>query len=168
MQYTIQQIVPSQIVVQFEDGTRTVVAISSEATPEEIDNFVSFYDPDFFPDPATLINPNVSVGEVRMSARLTPENRTPPEGEPELIDPILNIINPLEDPYLVFGAEQLAREGNPDVLNRMLTLITPFTEADLNARLDIIEQNRAEAVLEEAQAQEEAEDIFDQAMKELM
>lgn len=167
MQYTIQQIVPSQIVVQFEDGTRTVVAISSEATPEEIDNFVSFYDPDFFPDPATLINPNVSVGEVRMSNRITPENRTPPESEPE-VSPLLNLINPLEDPYLVFGAQQLAAAGNTAVLDRILQFVGPFSEAELQSRLDLIEENREEAAVLNAEAQEEAEDIFDQAMKELM
>lgn len=160
MQYTIQQIVPSQIVVQFEDGTRTVVAISSEATPEEIDNFVSFHDPDFFPDPVTLINPNVSVGEVRMSNRITPETRTPPLGELE-VNPL---VNPLEDPYLVFGAQQLAAEGNTTVLDRILEFVGPFFEAELQSRLDIIEQNREEA----AEEQEEADEIFDQAMKELM
>jgi len=166
MQYTIQQIVPSQIVVQFEDGSRSVVAISSAATPEEIDHMVSFHDPEFYPAPETLANPHISVGESRHSQRIIEES-VEPEEEVVSADPILQIINPLEDPYLVFGAQQLAREGNTEVLDRMLELITPPDSETLMQRLAVIEENRAQAVLEDEQAQEEAEDIFNLATEEL-
>ena len=69
MKYTIKQIMPTQIAVTFEDGSRAVLYISPEATPEDIDDAVSYYDPDFRPDPETLINKNISVGEERVSTR---------------------------------------------------------------------------------------------------
>ena len=60
---------PTQIAVKFEDGSKAVLYVSPEASPEDIDDAVSYYDPDFRPDPETLINKNISVGEERVSTR---------------------------------------------------------------------------------------------------
>jgi len=67
MKYKIRKILPAQIEVEFENQQRAMVFINPDATPEEIDDAVSRYDSDFRPDPETLINRNISVGEERVS-----------------------------------------------------------------------------------------------------
>ena len=53
--------------VQFADLTEALVGIASTASVAEIDHYVSEYDPDFLPDPASMMNPHISVGETRTS-----------------------------------------------------------------------------------------------------
>ena len=156
MDYTIQQILPSQIVVQFEDGNRTVVAISSTATPEEVDHFVSFHDPDFYPDPETLVNYNITVGETRTSSRINEEN--PPSNVEEIPSP--RTISPLEDAYLIFGAQYLAAQGDSSVLDQILEDLGEFSSSDLISRLNKIRENN-----EEVEAA--AEEILQIALDEL-
>ena len=55
MKYTIKNILPAQIEVEFENQQRAMVFVNPDATPEEIDDAVSRYDSDFQPDPETLI-----------------------------------------------------------------------------------------------------------------
>jgi len=74
MQYTIQEVLPGQIRVEFEDESWAMVPIHPQATAEEIDNAVSRYDKDFLPDPETLRNPNITVGEQRTSAVISAVN----------------------------------------------------------------------------------------------
>ena len=74
MQYTIQEVLPGQIRVEFEDESWAMVPIHPQATAEEIDNAVSKYDKDFLPDPETLRNPNITVGEQRTSATISAAN----------------------------------------------------------------------------------------------
>lgn len=69
MKYTIKEINPVQIKVEFEDESWAMVAISPDASPEEIDNAVAQFDPDFRPKPESLINNNISVGEERISKK---------------------------------------------------------------------------------------------------
>ena len=74
MKYTIQEVLPGQIRVEFEDESWAMVPIHPQATAEEIDNAVSKYDKDFLPDPETLRNPNITVGEQRTSATISAVN----------------------------------------------------------------------------------------------
>jgi hypothetical protein len=74
MQYTIQEVLPGQIRVEFEDESWAMVPIHPQATAEEIDNAVSKYDKDFLPDPETLRNLNITVGEQRTSATISAVN----------------------------------------------------------------------------------------------
>ena len=74
MNYTIQEVLPGQIRVEFEDGSWAMVPIHPQATAEEVDNAVSKYDKDFLPDPDTLKNPNIAVGESRTSATISAVN----------------------------------------------------------------------------------------------
>jgi len=74
MNYKILDVLPGQIKVEYEDQSWAMVPIHPQATAEEIDNAVSKYDKDFLPDPETLKNSNVSVGEVRTSATLSAVN----------------------------------------------------------------------------------------------
>ena len=83
MKYTIKNILPAQIEVEFENQQRTMVFVNPDATPEEIDDAVSRYDSDFQPDPETLINKNVSVGEERVSKQKVEEVEEVVEEEEE-------------------------------------------------------------------------------------
>jgi len=69
MKYTIKEIMPAQIKVQFEDMSVAIVPVSPDFTPEDIDDAVSYYDKDFQLDPETLINKNISLEELRISTR---------------------------------------------------------------------------------------------------
>jgi hypothetical protein len=83
MKYTIKNILPAQIEVEFENQQRAMVFVNPDATPEEIDDAVSRYDSDFQPDPETLINKNVSVGEERVSKQKIEEVEEVVEEEQE-------------------------------------------------------------------------------------
>lgn len=63
MKYTIQEVLPAQIKVEFEDGSWALVPVSPDATKEQIDTAVSQYDPDFLPKPEDLVNKNIKVGD---------------------------------------------------------------------------------------------------------
>ncbi len=96
MKYEIKEVLPAQLKVEFEDGSWALVPIHPEATLEEIDHAVSQYDPDFLPDPQTLINPNVSVGEQRESKTLETipsENFVPVEYND--LQTVVSAINPI-------------------------------------------------------------------------
>jgi hypothetical protein len=83
MKYKIKKILPAQIEVEFENSQRALVFIQPYATPEEIDDAVSRYDSDFQPDPETLINKNISVGEERVSKQKVEEVKEIVEEEEE-------------------------------------------------------------------------------------
>lgn len=70
MKYTIKEIHPTQLKVEFEDESWAMVVIAPDATLEEIDNAVAQFDPDFRPKPEDLINTNVSIGEERTSRKI--------------------------------------------------------------------------------------------------
>lgn len=67
MKYTIKEILPGQIRVEFENKSWAIVPISPNSTMEEIDNAVSQYDPDFLPSIAESINSDIVVGLERIS-----------------------------------------------------------------------------------------------------
>lgn len=69
MKYTIKEIMPAQIRVEYEDGSWAIVPIQPNDTVEDIDDAVSNYDKDFLPKPETLINTNISVGDKRSSVK---------------------------------------------------------------------------------------------------
>jgi hypothetical protein len=68
MKYTIKEILPGQIRVEYEDNSWAIVPIPPNSTMEEIDHAVSQYDPDFLPSVTELINSNISIGLERTSA----------------------------------------------------------------------------------------------------
>jgi hypothetical protein len=67
MKYTIQEILPGQIRVEYEDNSWAIVPILPESTVEEIDDAVSKYDPEFLPSVVELINSNIAIGLERTS-----------------------------------------------------------------------------------------------------
>lgn len=84
MRYTIKEILPGQIRVEFEDGSWAIVPVHPDATAEEVDDSVSKYDKDFLPDPESLKNKNISVDEERSSVQISTNSNnnisTPTDG----------------------------------------------------------------------------------------
>jgi len=76
MRYTIKEILPGQIRVEFEDGSWAIVPVHPDATAEEVDDSVSKYDKDFLPDPESVKNKNISVGEERVSVQISTNTNT--------------------------------------------------------------------------------------------
>lgn len=69
MKYTIQEILPGQIRVEYENNSWAIVPIPANSTMEEIDNAVAQYDPDFLPSITESINPNIAIGLERTSTQ---------------------------------------------------------------------------------------------------
>lgn len=83
MKYTIKEILPGQIRVEYEDNSWAIVPIPANSTMEEIDHAVSQYDPDFLPSVAELINSNIAIGLERTSIQKI-EQQTEPTLPPTL------------------------------------------------------------------------------------
>ena len=77
MKYTIKEILPGQIRVEYEDNSWAIVPIPANSTMEEIDHAVSQYDPDFLPSVAELINSNISIGLERTSIQKIEQQAEP-------------------------------------------------------------------------------------------
>jgi hypothetical protein len=110
MKYTIQEILPGQIRVEYEDNSWAIVPISANSTMEEIDRMVAQYDPDFLQE-KSLLNSNIKLGEERVSVFEDNKNLNP---FPPIIqeEEVLNIISPnqnLESPQVqnIFGNANL-------------------------------------------------------------
>lgn len=71
MNYTILEILPGQIKVEYEDKSWAVVPIQPNASLEDIDHEVSKYDPDFLRPAESVVNQEISVGQQRNSIRRT-------------------------------------------------------------------------------------------------
>lgn len=71
MNYTILEILPGQIKVEYEDKSWALVPISPNSSLEDIDDAVSQYDPDFLRPAESVINQEISVGQQRTSVRRT-------------------------------------------------------------------------------------------------
>ena len=116
MDYTILEVLPGQILVEFEDSTQALVGIGSTHSLAEVDHYVSLYDPDYLPDPATLINPLVSVGDTRTSLPI-------PEDPPVILEPY-----PDFSPSHIFVADLVARNGDTtlrDMLDTHVQAVYP-------------------------------------------
>ena len=172
MEYTVTAVQPGQITVEFADKSRAIVSVLKEHTAEEIDHLVSFYDPDFMPDPETVTNTSVSCGEKRCSCKADHkvttlqivEDETPdePKKEVDLLPP--NPTPLLDSAYLAFGAFYYASKGDSSVLDELVAACERFygsiaKEDFLNGITMLEEQNAA--------IEFSAEDVFNQAMEEL-
>jgi hypothetical protein len=89
MKYTIKEILPGQIRVEYEDNSWAIVPIPPNSTMEEIDHAVSQYDPDFLPSVAELINSNISIGLERISTPKIEESKV--ESPPQVLNQNTNI-----------------------------------------------------------------------------
>jgi hypothetical protein len=126
MKYTIKEILPAQILVEFEDESRALVPISPEATPEEIDHAVAHYDPDFLPNSEELINLNISIDEKRESKKLESINST--EEFTQLtfneLEHILNSLNPIN----LFLSNYYAEQGDTRIKDALNLKIVEYID----------------------------------------
>ena len=172
MEYTITAVQPGQITVEFADKSRAIVSVLKDHTAEEIDHLVSFYDPDFMPDPEVVTNKNVSCGEKRCSCQLDDgvtiveqvEEETPEEPQKE-VDPLPPQPTPLLDTaYLAFGAFYYASKGDTSILDELVAACERFygslDKEDFLSGITMLEEQNAAIGFS-------AEDVFNQAMEEL-
>jgi len=177
MEYTITEVLPGQIVVEFADGSLAAVAIDPTFTVDDIDDAVSYYDPEFAPDPATLINNNVEVGQVRASIRKEPEGvEAPPETETEP-ESLLDVVYPTEfSTGDILRAQYFASHGDNRMLDALYSAIEETSEIDLSNEeavqtyLSYFEGIRQSIITQKENqnaAIEESDDIFNLALEEL-
>jgi hypothetical protein len=158
MKYKILEIMPAQIRVEYEDKTWAIVPIRPDATLEDIDDAVSRYDKDFLPNPETLINKNISVGDERTSTKKIVINDTNNSG--------IGSTEVINDKIISFGAY------NP--INAVL-IGNYYAERGDNRIKDIIDQKIQEFVSDSSFSVDnviyeltyDPNDIFMQAVKEL-
>lgn len=67
MDYTVLEVSPGCIKVQYSNGTKQPVYIPDGSTLEDIDHCVSWHDPDFIVPQGEI--PNIDVGVTRTSVR---------------------------------------------------------------------------------------------------
>lgn len=169
MNYLIQEVMVGQIVVKFEDGSRAIIGVQTTNTAEEIDHLVSFYDPDFLPEPETEVNPHVFVGEERQSQRLLEEEEALEETVE--VDSTQPAIAPLDDTMVMYYSQHFASLGDNRIRDRFHGMVdshysSPTPEAIL-AYLDKVEESKRYGSETPAEAQAAGEDIFAQALEEL-
>ena len=168
MNYIIEKVMVGQIVVQFADESRAVVAISTTHTPEEIDHLVSFYDPDFKPAPQTAVNEMISVGEERSSVKM----EEIPEPESEAGDESTVLSNLLDNGYTLAGALYFQSQGDSSVIEALndyyATLINLNGEpTGLSSALVQNISDQKQVLVNASNASAEGEEIFNQALEEL-
>jgi len=69
MKYTILEIMPGQLRVEYEDKSWAYIPISPSSSLEDIDDAASRFDPEFLPKPEDITPSNIFVGEIRESKR---------------------------------------------------------------------------------------------------
>ena len=129
MKYTIKEILPGQIRVEYEDNSWAIVPIPANSTMEEIDHAVSQYDPDFLPSVAELINSNISIGLERTSIQKIEQQAEPTP--PPTPDPNQIIVQDffkvsLQD-YLI--AEYFTNLGDSRLKEEITKKIKEFVES---------------------------------------
>ena len=177
MDYIIQEVMVGQIVVEFVDGTRAVVGISTTDTPEQIDHLVSFYDPEFIPPAETTINTFVSVGEERCACPMDMETPELDVVEPEVdesTEPVVStftIESPINDSMLFYYAQKFAAAGDTRGSEKLDELMDLYHgELSMETLLFLLDQKTQAVTANQeavAQAAVEGDDIFNLALEEL-
>jgi hypothetical protein len=70
MKYTILEIMPGQLRVEYEDKSWAYIPIPPNASLDDIDDAASRFDPEFLPKPEDITPSNIFVGEIRESKRI--------------------------------------------------------------------------------------------------
>ena len=160
MKYTILEILPGQIRVEFEDNSWAIVPVKPNATLDEIDDAVSQYDPDFLLKPESIINPDISVGDQRESKKVNivqpVENQSTPQSNTQNNSLFLSIISPIN----LALSEYFHRHGDSRVRDLLDTKISEYiSSSQISADLLITKiSNMSEMYTpEDIMAQAEAE-----------
>ena len=131
MKYTIKEILPGQIRVEYEDNSWAIVPISANSTMEEIDHAVSQYDPDFLPSVAELINSNIA----RISAPKLEQQAEPTLDPNQIIAQDFFRVS-LQD-YLI--AEYFANLGDSRLKKEITKKIKEFVESPQFSIEDVVD-----------------------------
>jgi hypothetical protein len=91
MKYTILEIMPGQLRVEYEDKSWAYVPVPPNASLEDIDDAASRFDPEFFPKPEDITPSNIFVGEIRETKRIEDISFQPSQTNPDDIFSSLNI-----------------------------------------------------------------------------
>jgi|694.fasta_scaffold10856_13 hypothetical protein len=160
MKYTILEILPGQIRVEFEDNSWAIVPVKPNATLDEIDDAVSKYDPDFILKPESIINPDISIGDQRESKKVDNiqpvENQSTPQSNTQDNSLLLNIISPIN----LALSEYFHRHGDSRLRDLLDTKISEYiSSSQISADLLITNiSNMSEMYTpEDIMAQAEAE-----------
>ena len=160
MKYTILEILPGQIRVEFEDNSWAIVPILPNASLEDIDDAVSQYDPDFILKPESIINPDISIGDQRESKKVDNiqpvENQSTPQSNTQDNSLLLNIISPIN----LALSEYFHRHGDSRLRDLLDTKISEYiSSSQISADLLITNiSNMSEMYTpEDIMAQAEAE-----------
>jgi hypothetical protein len=160
MKYTILEILPGQIRVEFEDNSWAIVPILPNASLEDIDDAVSQYDPDFLLKPESIINPDISIGDQRESKKVDNiqpvENQSTPQSNTQDNSSLLSIISPIN----LALSEYFHRHGDSRVRDLLDTKISEYiSSSQISADLLITKiSNMSEMYTpEDIMAQAEAE-----------
>jgi hypothetical protein len=70
MKYTILEIMPGQLRVEYEDKSWAYIPVPPNASLEDIDDAASRFDSEFLPKPEDITPSNVAIGEIRESKRI--------------------------------------------------------------------------------------------------
>lgn len=155
MKYEIKEVLPAQIKVEYEDGSWALVPIRPEATLEEIDHAVSQYDPDFLPDPQTLINSNISAGDQRESKKIETAQTEFVPTEYNDLQSVVTAINPINLSLSNYFEEQ----GDSRIKEAIESKVVEYLEKT-NLTVEKVLENinlNPEDIVEQAEAELNAE-----------
>ena len=165
MIYTITAVLPAQITVIYSDGSVANVPIDADFTQAEIDDAVSQYDPEFLPDPATLINPLVSVGQTSASDPLPVGVGSTAEVEGFIDqDPLSGTITYLADYFTRVQGNTTVRDALDAYVFNVVGLGTTLSPVGFVSH---IEQKQTEQLAAGVQSLAFADEIFNLALDEL-
>ena len=165
MIYTITAVLPAQITVIYADGSVANVPIDPDFTLDEIDDAVSQYDPDFLPDPATLINPLVSVGQTGESDPLPVGVGSTPavEGFTDQ-DPLSGTITYLADYFTRVQGDTSVRDALDQYVFNIVGLGSTVSPVGFVSH---IQETEADLIAAGVQSLATAAEIFNLALEEL-
>jgi hypothetical protein len=151
MTYTILEIMPGQLRVEYEDKSWAYVPVPPNASLEDIDESVANFDPEFFPSIEGTIPAELAVGDIRESKKA---NNNFSSIKPPDLDDIFSSLN-------IFLSQYFSKNGD----NRLETylnekLIALIDDRKINVD-DILENWLYDPEEIVAQAQSELDQLIE-------
>lgn len=162
MKYTILEILPGQIRVEFEDNSWAIVPIVPNATLDQIDNAVSKYDPDFLLKPESIINPDISIGDQRESKKIDTNQPIVDQSIKKNNTPDYTLFSRILSPLTIVLSEYFYRNGDSRLRDLLDSKISEFISSS-----QISADSLITSINENYNAFNSAEDIMAQAEAEL-
>lgn len=165
MKYTILEILPGQIRVEFEDNSWAIVPIVPNATLDQIDNAVSKYDPDFLLKPESIINPDISIGDQRESKKIDTNQPIVDQSIKKNNTPDYTLFSKILSPLTIVLSEYFYRNGDSrlrDLLDSKISEFISSSQISADSLITSIDEdyntfNSAEDIMAQAEAELNAE-----------